>query len=369
MTKKQIVSQQCSTQAHPISLSKLVDALGAKLVWPTGQTANERQIKRVGTIQSAKQGDITFLNNSAHLHKYKQFLSSLNAEALITTQEIYDQQPEMAIPVVVHPEPRKAILEVAHLLFPKQVFDVGHHSSVVIGQGCDIHPTTHIGTHVSIGNNVTIEEGVIIQSNCVIGDNVHIGKRTQLFPQVSVYHGSQIGKDCVINSHVVIGSDGFGFERKGAHWVKVPQIGCVVIGDRVDIGAGTTIDRGAMDDTVIGNDVILDNLIQIGHNVTIGSGTAIAACVGIAGSTEIGSNCLIGGASNFNGHIKITDGVNLVGCSNVAKSITTPGTYASTITVTDMRTWKKNLLRFHQLDKLASRVTQIESQLETSEGD
>lgn len=361
MNELTIKSRQFSAQSTPMSLSAIAQAIGAECV----RVRPDQMIDNVGTIQSALANQITFLNNNDQYHKYRQHLLHTQASALITTKEIAEQEQNCALPVIVHPAPRHAIVQVIHLLFPKLTFTPLQHPTVVVGDRCDIHPKSYIGPNVVIGDDVRIGENVVIQANSFVGDYCRIGKDTYLAPNTTLYHGTQVGEQCTIHSGVVLGSDGFGFERQGSGWVKVPQIGNVIVGNRVEIGANTTIDRGAIDNTVIGDDVILDNLIQIGHNVKIGNGTAIAACVGIAGSSEIGSNCLIGGASNINGHIKITDRVSIVGCSNVAKPISASGIYASAITVTDMKTWKKNLLRFHQLDKLANRITELESRLES----
>ena len=363
MNQESIISQQFSSQSRPMPLKQIAQAIGAKLLGD-----GDIVIEHVGTLQSAQPAQVTFLNNNDQYHKYRQYLSTTKASALITTQEIAEQENQLSIPLLIHQAPRQAIVQVVHLLFPKLQFSPSCHPSVVVGEHCDIHPNSYIGPNVVIGNHVTIEENVIIQANTVIGEHSKIGKGTFIHPNVNLYSGVRIGQNGVIHSGVVIGSDGFGFVKAGTQWVKVPQIGGVIIGDRVEIGANTTIDRGAIDDTVIGDDVILDNLIQIGHNVKIGNGTAIAACVGIAGSTEIGQNCLIGGASNINGHLKISDQVSIVGCSNVGQSISEAGAYASALTVTDIRTWKKNLVRFHQLDKMAGRLTKLESQLQSEKG-
>lgn len=363
MNLENISSPQYASQSKPLPLKVIAQAIGAKLV---GE--GDVIIENVGTIQSAHKAQITFLNNSDQYHKYRQHLADTQASALITTQGIFEQERDLNIPLLIHDEPRQAIVKVVHLLFPKLQFSPSIHPSVVVGEGAEIHPKTFIGPNVVIGKNVIIEENVIIQANCIIGDDSIIGKSSFLHPNVNIYSNCHLGQQCVIHSGVVIGSDGFGFVRNGAHWVKVPQIGGVRIGERVEIGANTTIDRGAIDHTVIEDDVILDNLIQIGHNVKIGKGTAIAACAGIAGSSVIGQNCLIGGASNINGHINITNQVSIVGCSNVGKSITESGAYASGLTVTDMRTWKKNLVRFHQLDKIANRLAQVELQLQSEKG-
>lgn len=361
MQTDKIHCQHFATLPRPLQVQELAAQLGAPLKGKGG----EALIEGVGTIQGAQKNQITFLTDKNQYHKYRQFLATTSAVAIIMNQEAYDQEKDHHIPVIIDSDPRQAIVKAIHILYPKIHFTPLQHSSAVIGEGCDIHPKSYIGPHVVIGKGVKIEENVVIEAQCVIGDNCIVKANTFFHPRVTLYSGVQMGQSCVIHSGTVIGSDGFGYIKQDQRWLKVPQIGTVVIGDRVEIGANTTIDRGAIDNTVIEDDVILDNLIQIGHNVKIGQGTAIAACSAIAGSTEIGKNCLIGGATNFNGHIKIADKVSIVGCSNVSRTITKPGVYASAITENDFKTWKKNLARFHQLDKIATRVLTLETEVKT----
>ncbi|MBU1559128.1 MAG: UDP-3-O-(3-hydroxymyristoyl)glucosamine N-acyltransferase, partial [Gammaproteobacteria bacterium] len=193
--------------------------------------------------------------------------------------------------------------------------------------------------------------------DCKLGDNC------RLWPKVTLYYDVQLGHRAIIHSGVVIGSDGFGIAPYQGKWQKVPQLGGVRIGNDVEIGANTTIDRGAIDHTVIEDSVKLDNQIQIAHNVYIGAYTAIAGCVGVAGSATIGKHCLIGGASNINGHITITDGVIVTGMSMVTNSIKEPGIYSSGTGVMENRNWQKNVVRFRQLDKIARQLNCLEEEL------
>ena len=206
-----------------------------------------------------------------------------------------------------------------------------------------IHPTA------IIGKNCEIEASASIGPYCVIGQGVVIGEKTRLYANVVLYHKVKIGKRCLLHSGVVVGSDGFGNANEKGVWHKIHQLGTVIIGNDVEIGANTTIDRGAIGDTVIGDGVKLDNQIQIGHNVHIGAHTAIAGCTGIAGSTKIGRYCMIGGGVGITGHIEITDGVIISGKSAVGKSITKPGMYASSIPAMPFRTWGRILVRLAQL--------------------
>ena len=313
-------------------------------------------ITGVGAIGSAKAGEITFLSEK----KYRHFLPTLAASAVILPAE---EAADCTIPALIAADPKLVFAQIVAILYPHQTVEPAVHPTAVIGKTSQIHPNAHIGAHCVIGERVTIGANVVLQAGCHVADDCSIGEGTVLYPHVSIYHSTTIGNNCVLHSGVVIGSDGFGFAKNKEKWFKVPQIGGVKIGDRVDIGANTTIDRGAIDDTEIGNDVILDNLIQIGHNVKIGDGTAIAACCGIAGSAIIGKHCLIAGGSRVNGHINICDFVVIIGCSNVGQSITKPGAYASAITTMEMKLWKKNLVRFHQLDSLALRLFNVEKKL------
>lgn len=318
------------------------------------------QIKGVGTISHAVEGEITFIADA----KYRSQLSQTKATAVILTESDSHACHTNAL---ICQDPKLVFAKVVENLYPNKSVKTSVHVSAVIGQETDIHPDAHIGPFCVIGDRVKIGAHVIVQAGCSIGDDCIIEDNTVLYPRVTIYQDCSIGKNCTIHSGVIIGADGFGFTKNKSEWVRVPQVGSVKIGDRVEIGANTTIDRGAIEDTEIGNDVILDNLIQIGHNVKIGDGTAIAACVGIAGSTTIGKHCLVGGGTRFNGHIDIADYVQIVGCTNVAHSITKPGGYGSAITAMDITQWKKNLFRFHRLEQLAGRVKDIEKKLKEKE--
>ncbi len=200
----------------------------------------------------------------------------------------------------------------------------------------------------------------MIGAGSVIGEDSRIGEYCRIYSRVTLYHGIRLGDRVIIHSGAVIGADGFGLAHDGQQWIKIPQIGRVIVGDDVEIGANTTIDRGALQDTVIGQGVKIDNLVQIGHNVKIGDHTAMAGCVGIAGSTEIGRHCMIGGSASISGHLEIANGVILTGTSVVGQSISEPGVYSSGIGVQKNSLWRRNTLRFHQLDDMAKRLRHLE---------
>ena len=239
--------------------------------------------------------------------------------------------------------------------------DAGVHPSAVIGSNTSIHESSHIGPNVVIGIDVVIGENTVIESNTVVSDRCHIGNDCYLHSNVTVYHGVRIGDNVNIHSGAVIGADGFGFaitpEKK---WLKIHQLGSVLIGNNVDIGANTCIDRGALEDTVIGDGVIIDNQVQIAHNCIIGDNTAIAGCVGIAGSTIIGKNCTLAGGVGVAGHLEIVDNVHVTSMSLVTGSILKPGSWSSGTSMMETSRWRKNAVRFSHLDDLYGRLKNLE---------
>ncbi len=239
----------------------------------------------------------------------------------------------------------------------------GIHSSAVIDATATVHPTACIGAGVVIGAYSRISSEVHIGPGTVISDQVYVGSHTMIYPNVSVYSETIIGNFCIIHSGVVLGADGFGFAHDGATWVKIPQVGKVVIADHVEIGANTTIDRGALDDTLIGFGVKLDNQIMIAHNCTIGEHTAVAGCVGMAGSTHIGARCTIGGAAMLLGHLNIPEGTHITGATAIMSTIQRPGAYTGIFPATEHSTWEKNAVLVKQLSKLRQRVLEIEKKL------
>lgn len=352
-----LLSDQLTHKAYAATPNVTTLGVLAKRTGASLQGDPNTAIGSVGTLQNATEGAISFLAGS----KYRHYLANTQASGVIVTPEEYPFCPK---PALICADPKLVFAQIVEYLYPRQTVKAGIHPTAVVDETADIHPLCSIGPYCVIGKNVTVGQGAILQSHCAIGNDCAIGDNTVLYSHVTLYAQCRIGKDCIIHAGVVIGGDGFGFAKQQSRWIKVPHIAGVRVGDRVEIGANTTIDRGVIEDTVIGSDVILDNLIQIGHNVKVGDGTAIAACVGIAGSAEVGKNCLIGGGSSINGHIQLTDQVNLVGCSNVAQSVTQAGTYASATTIMDFKKWKKILVRYHQLEEFAQRLTALEKQVE-----
>lgn len=316
-------------------------------------------ISGIASLEAAKEGDLAFLSN----RQYKRFLATTRASAAIISPEDADDCPVHAL---ISPNPRLTLAKVANLFLEAAKPLPGIHPTAVIGQGCSIAPSASIGPLSVLGDNVCVEENVVIGAGCVIGNEVRIAHHTVLHARVTLYDRVRVGHSTVIHSGVVIGSDGFGFANDKGTWVKMPHLGSVEIGNQVDIGANTTIDRGFLENTIIGNGVIIDNLVQIAHNVSIGDGTAIAGCVGIAGSAKIGKMCLIGGGSSIAGHLEIQDHVHITATSAVARSILKPGVYSSGFPAKPNETWRKNVARFQFLDDMAKRLRTLENRLEES---
>ncbi len=326
------------------TLAELSKVSGARLVGDP-----ECVINSINTLDLAKTGEITFLSN----RHYANLLVQTKASAVILSE---DDLNNCSTNALVSDVPYLAYAKIANYIYPVKRQNGAIDKNAVIGQECNIDHTSTISAHVVIGNNVVINAGTYIGPGCVIADNACIGENTMLFANVTICHGVVIGKNVILHPGVVIGADGFGLAQENGEWLKIPQIGSVNLGDHVEVGANSTIDRGAIGDTVICDGVKIDNQVQIGHNVFIDENTAIAGCVALAGSARIGKRCQIGGASSINGHIEITDDVIITGMSGVANSIKSPGVYSSAIPVTDNKIWRRNIIRFKNLDKIIKNI-------------
>ena len=334
------------------TLEKIADFLGAQFV---GDASLE--ISGLATLSSAKTGQLSFLANLA----YKDQLASTLASAVIVHPK---QAGDCKTAAIILDNPYLGYAKVSELFntLPKAGNAI-HHSAVVSS-------TAKIGQNVTLSPNCVIEDNAVIADNAVIGSgsvvgvNSRIGEGTRLHHNVSIYHDVVIGKQSIIHSGAIIGSDGFGFANDKGHWVKICQIGGVVIGDNTEIGANTTIDRGAMSDTKIGNGVKLDNQIQIAHNVEIGDHCAMAAGTMIAGSSKIGNCCTLAGGVGVAGHLTIVDGSHVTAMTLVTKSITEPGSYSSGTAMSKTSEWRKSAARFRQLDDMAKRLKVIEKALD-----
>lgn len=336
-----------------LRIDEIVDRLGGQFEGDGATVVNQ-----VGSLASAQPGQIAFLSNP----KLRPQLESTQATAVILPPQF---AAATELPRIIHPNPYAYYARVVALLNPGVKPVQGIHISAVVQS--EIPATASVGANATVGERVRVGENVIIHPGCVIGDDVRIGDDTVIYPNAVVYHSCVIGQRVVIQAGAVIGSDGFGNAREGERWIKIPQIGRVVIGDDVEVGANTTIDRGALDDTVIGNGVKLDNQIQVAHNVVIGDHTAMAGCVGIAGSTKIGKRCTIGGAGMISGHIELADDVHISAGTLVAKNLTKPGQYTSIYPLELHDEWLRNAVQIKRLSKLAARVAELEQKLEQLE--
>ena len=333
------------------TLGELSERLGADLHGDAGC-----RIERVATLQNAEPGCITFLAN----RRYQGFLGSTRASAVILNQEFLSG---CGVNALVSDNPYLAYARAAAMLNPGRPFESGVHPSAWVAKDARVHPEAHIGPHCSIGSGVEIGARAYVGPGCVIDADATLGDDSRLVAKVTLCAGVRIGRRVILHPGVVIGADGFGIANDNGVWVKVPQIGSVILGDDVEVGANTTIDRGALEDTVIEDGVKLDNLIQVGHNVHIGAHTAVAACVAIGGSARIGKRCTIGGAASVAGHLEIADDVHLTATSAVPNSIKEAGVYSSGMPIQENKAWRKNVIRMRQLDDIARRLKAVENRL------
>ena len=305
----------------PLTLGEIASRLGGRVVGDA-----QLLIRQVGSLENAGPGQISFLSNSKHGAK----LAATRAAAVILAPE---NEKLTVLPRILAEAPYAYFAKVSQLF------------NSTVRQEPGIHPSAVVSKKASLGERVAIGPG------CVVGDDVVIGDDSCLYPRVVIYPGCTLGKRVVLHSGVVIGADGFGIAPEEGRWVKIPQIGSVRIGDDVEIGANTTVDRGALDDTVIEEGVKLDNQIQVGHNVRIGAHTAIAACTGIAGSADIGRHCTIGGAAMIHGHIRIADHVKVSAGTLISRSLLKPGTYTGIYPFDEHEAWKRSAVQLRRLAK------------------
>ena len=336
-----------------IRLGDLAKKLNAKLYGDYNIS-----IAGIASLKSARKSQITFMSNPS----YDKYLEECQASAVVIDTS-YFPFFRFKMAALVVKDPYLAYSKIA------QFFDSTPLPAAHIDPRTVIHTNAKIGKGVAVGANTVIESGVrlcdnvIVGPGCFIGQNTHIGVGTRLWANVSIYHEITIGKKCLIQSGAIIGSDGFGYANDHGNWVKIPQLGKVVIGDYVEIGAGTTIDRGALDDTLIGKGVIIDNQCQIAHGVRIGDNTAIAGGVILAGSLKIGRHCMIGGASVINGHMEICDGVTVTGMGMVMRPIKEPGKYSSGIPLQKNKVWRKTAALVMNIDDMSKRLKAIERKI------
>lgn len=325
------------------------------------------EILQVASLSSASSTDLCFV---AHPKYLSQVVDSGAGALLVgaSAREISSR------PRIVVGNPHLAFARVAHWLNPQPKAPVGIHPSAVVDSSAAVDPTASIGAWCSIGAGAHIGPNVVLDAGCCIGAQVYIGADCRLHANVVVEHGSRLGERCIVHPNAVIGSDGFGnvWDAENGCWLKIPQLGSVVIGNDVEIGASTTIDRGALGDTIIEDGVRLDNQIQIAHNVFIGAHTAMAGCVGVAGSTRIGAYCTFGGSAMILGHLEIADRVNVMAGTLVGKSILKAGTYVGQYPVQTHQDWLANASHLRRLDALVGRLKTLERKIgrdDVDEGD
>ncbi|KIY40868.1 MULTISPECIES: UDP-3-O-(3-hydroxymyristoyl)glucosamine N-acyltransferase [Pseudomonas] len=336
-----------------MTLGQLAEALGATLKGPEAL-----QITGLATLQEAGPGQLSFLANP----QYRKFLDNSQAAAVLLKAADAEGFAGNALIVA---DPYLAYARISHLFDPKPKAVAGIHPSAVVAEDAQVDASASIGPFAVIESGARIAANVTVGAHCVVGARCVIGEGGWLAPRVTLYHDVTIGKRVVIQSGAVIGGEGFGFANEKGVWRKIAQIGGVTIGDDVEIGVNTAVDRGALSDTRIADGVKLDNQIQIAHNVQIGEHTAMAACVGISGSTRIGKHCTIAGGVGMVGHIDVCDNVFVSGMTMVTRSITEAGAYSSGTAMQPLAEWRKSAARIRHLDDMAKRLQQLEKRVDT----
>lgn len=330
--------------------AQIADRLGLEL-----RGDGDVRLTGVASLAAAGPGQLSFLANP----RYRGELATTGAGAVIVTGSEAGNREGT---VLIARDPYVAYAKAASLFEVREAADPGIHPSAVVDPSAQVDPGAHVGPLSTIGPRTKVTRGAVIGPGCTIGEDCEIGEGTELVARVSLVRRVRIGARTVVHPGAVLGADGFGLAMEDGQWIKVPQLGGVRIGDDCEIGANTTIDRGAIDDTVLEDNVRLDNLIQIAHNVHVGAHTAMAGCVGIAGSTRIGRYCMLAGQVGVAGHLEICDRVTVMAKSMVSHSITEPGEYASGIPATPARDWRRNAVRIRQLDTLARRISALEKE-------
>jgi UDP-3-O-[3-hydroxymyristoyl] glucosamine N-acyltransferase len=331
-----------------VSLGELAVRFGCEL-----RGDPDTLVTRVGTLANANCECVAFLSESRNRRE----LAATAAGVVVLDRGSADGCPTAAL---ICNNPRAVFARITTLLHPRPTPPAGIHPSAVVSETARIDPTAHIAALSVVGDRAVIGPRVHVGRRCIVEEDVVLGEDVLLVASVTLCRGVQVGARTVIQPGVVIGGDGFGFAPEHGKWVKVPQVGSVRIGPDVEIGANTTIDRGAIDDTVVEEGVKLDNQIQLGHNVRIGAHTVIAGCTGISGSTVIGRHCIIGGAVGIAGHLTICDEVTITGFAMVSRSLTAPGVYSSGIPIEESKIWRRQVARYRNLESLGKRVKDLE---------
>lgn len=343
-----------------MSVEQRLDTLAERLALPfQGDPAT--RVSRIANLVDAEPDCLTFLGDP----KYRRHLASTRAGVVVLSQ---NDAPAATGAVLISANPYLTFARAAALLYPEEPVQGGRHPSAFVDADARVDPSAWIGPMAVIEAGAEIRAGVFVGPGCVVGAGVLVGEDSRLVARVTLCTGTRVGRRALLFPGAVIGREGFGFARDGERWVRIPQVGGVVLGDDVEIGANTTVDRGAIDDTVIADGVKLDNHIQIGHNVQIGEHTAMASNTGISGSTKIGRCCTIAGAVGMAGHLDIGDHVHFTGMAMVTKSFAKPGLYSSGIPAMPNADWRRSVARFRHLDELTRRVKQLEARLSALDG-
>jgi len=340
------------TEGHGVTLGELAERTDSRLIGDP-----QARVQGIATLEQAVPGTLSFLSNK----RYRRYLGGTGATAVVLAEA---DVPACPVAALVNSDPYLAYARAARILYPLGERSTGIHPSAVVDATARVAAGAWIGPLAVIGARVQIGARVMIGPVCVVEADCEIGEDSRLVAHVTLCRDTLIGCRVTIQPGAVVGSDGFGFAREGGHWLRIPQIGRVRIGNDVEIGANTTVDRGALGDTIIADGAILDNLIQIGHNVSLGEGSAVAACAGISGSTHIGRDCILAGDVGIAGHLEIGDRVFLAAGSRVNRDLRGPGSYGGVLPVDPEPLWRRNMTRLRHLDELARRVRQLERLLE-----
>ncbi len=339
-----------------VTLPEIVAQFGGELLGDTGVVINQ-----VASLASAKADQIGFITDD----RYLPMLRTTGAGAVLLPPRHADASD---LPRIITDNPYAYYARLTAFLNPGPVVNAGVASSACIAPDATLAGKVSVGENSVVASGAVLGENVVIGPGCFVGEGVEIADGARLYANVVIYHGCRIGRNCIVHAGAVIGADGFGHANDGGQWVKIPQIGRVLLGDNVEVGANTTIDRGALDDTVIEDGVKLDNLIQIGHNCRIGAHTVIAGCVGIAGSAKIGPHCRIGGAAMILGHLEIAEGVTITPGSMITRSVAKTGTYTALMPFQAHGDWLRTAAHIRHLDGLVERVARLENELNELKG-
>ena len=348
-----------------------VDAHGAQAAEPAGVAVAElaafvqgrlhgdaaRPIAGVASLERAQAHQVSFVTGSRHLAA----LAATAAGAVLVAPAQVAAVPAGCAAIEVA-DPYAAFARIAQRFAAAAAHrpPAGIHAHASVAADAVVAPSAHVGPRAVVESGARIGERCVIGPGCVVGRGAVVGDDTHLVANVTLYHDCAIGARCIVHAGAVIGADGFGFAPESGRWIKIPQTGRAIVGDDVEIGANTAIDRGALDDTIIGDGCKLDNLIQIGHNVQVGEHTAMAACAGVSGSTRIGAHCMVGGGAGFVGHIQVCDRAVIGGMTMVTRSITQPGFYTGAFPLMTNRDWERAAVNVRQLDALRRRVRALE---------